>query len=151
MLSLPWQPPPPPPQHPALETPNNTGHSSLSKLGCFPRNPFLRISLNLWAWLQDAAVLFWAVFYCYSLKNLEPGCPGARLPCGLGQFPWAREGLEMLAVGRKGSGWQGGAEEKLGSLDSFRVPAAGDSLSFSVDTGHTPGVSQTTRSVPVLC
>lgn len=53
--------------------------------------------------------------------------------------------------GEKGKRLAGGVEEKLGSLDSSRVPAAGGSLSFSVDTGHTPGVSQTTRSAPVLC
>ena len=26
-------------------------------------------------------------FYCYSLKNLEPGCPGALTPSWAGQFP----------------------------------------------------------------
>lgn len=26
-------------------------------------------------------------FYCYSLKNLEPGCPGALAPSWAGQFP----------------------------------------------------------------
>ena len=40
-------------------------------------------------------------FYCYSLKNLEPGCPGALAPLGLGRFPCGQGiGLEVLLVGK---------------------------------------------------
>lgn len=41
-------------------------------------------------------------FYCYSLKNLEPGCPGALAP------PWA--GPVSLWAGEWPGGWGGGGE-----------------------------------------
>lgn len=55
-------------------------------------------------------------FYCYSLKNLEPGCPGALAPLGLGQFPCGQgNGLEGWGGGvGRGVAW---ADRELLALD----------------------------------
>ena len=52
-------PAPPSRHHPLRNSSNNPGDSRpWQKSGLFPRNPFLRISLNLWAWAGSKTALF---------------------------------------------------------------------------------------------
>lgn len=136
-------PPLRPPTHcppPLRNSSDNTVDSRPAKPGLFPRNPFLRISLNLWAWAGSKIALFCSelFFIVILLKIWSQDVLGPWLSLGLGGFPCGQgNGLEVVLVG---------GEERPGR----KAPACSDRGSGQGCVGGAltePGVSRRGRGV----
>lgn len=113
-LCLPvFSPPPPPPlQRFRLPTSSQKFLRQYCRFqGTFQEILFLESPLTFGlGWAPRLPCFVLGCFYCYSLKNLEPGCPGALAPLGLGGFPCGQgNGLEVVG------GERGLAEKDLPS------------------------------------
>lgn len=114
--SPPPTPPPTPPDPAAILSEIPPIVLEIAGPGSFQEILFLDFPLTFGLGLAPGRPCFvLGCFYCYSLKNLEPGCPGALAPSWAGQFPCGQGtgcGGDVVGWGLVGAGAGGGGGDR---------------------------------------